>query len=106
MSVVLEPQSLPLQTDSTGTIRVGGTRVPLETVVACFQQGASAEEIVLRFPVLKLPDVYTVIGYYLVNRSTLDEYLQSRAVEAQQIQEKLEAEFDPSGIRQRLLSRP
>lgn len=46
----------PLRTDADGVVRIGGTRVPLETVVSAFDRGA-AEEIVLRFPTLQLSDV-------------------------------------------------
>lgn len=63
MTIVLEAKTLPLHTDASGTVRVGGTRVTLDTVVHLFREGATAEEISLRFPVLKLSDVYKVIGF-------------------------------------------
>ena len=40
--VVADP--IPLQTDADGVVRVGGTRVTLDTVVAAFADGATAEE--------------------------------------------------------------
>jgi uncharacterized protein (DUF433 family) len=36
--------------DTDGVMRVGGTRVTLDTLVTIFEQGATAEEIVQRFP--------------------------------------------------------
>jgi hypothetical protein len=36
MSLVLESQPLPLQADTEGIIRVAGTRVTLDTVIAAF----------------------------------------------------------------------
>jgi hypothetical protein len=48
----------PLRTDADGIVRIGGIRVPLETVVSAFDRGAAAEEIVMRFPTLDLSDVY------------------------------------------------
>ena len=53
---------MPLQTDADGVIRVGGTRVTLETVVEAFQQGATAEEIVQQYPSLALAEVYAVLA--------------------------------------------
>ena len=50
------------------------TRVPLETVVDAFRDGASAEEIVIRFPVLDLTEAYAVLAYYLRNCEAVDAY--------------------------------
>ena len=76
MSIVLEPEKVPLELSSSGVIRVAGSRVTLDTVVALFQQGASAEEIVTRFDTLDLGDVYAIIGYFLRHRDEVDSYLQ------------------------------
>jgi hypothetical protein len=37
----------PLSVDDDGVLRVGGTRVRLETVINAFQVGCAAEEILL-----------------------------------------------------------
>ena len=68
----------PLESDPDGVFRVTGTRVRLDTVLTAFHQGSSAEEIVLKFPSLRLTDVYSVITYYLWRRQEVDEYLQQR----------------------------
>ncbi len=65
MVLVVSADPIPLRTDSDGVVRVGSTRVPLDTVVTVFDLGASPEEIVQQFPALGLADVYAVIGYYL-----------------------------------------
>jgi hypothetical protein len=36
---------VPLTTDADGTIRISGSRVPLDSVVSQFKQGATAEQI-------------------------------------------------------------
>lgn len=74
MSLVIEDPAVPLRTDDHGVIRVGKTRVPLDTVVYAFNQGASPEEIVMSYPTLKLDDVYAVVNYYLHNRTEVDGY--------------------------------
>jgi uncharacterized protein (DUF433 family) len=101
----LVTEIIPLRTDSTGVIRVGGTRVTLETVVGAFCDGATAEEIVQQYPSLKLADVYYVIGYYLRRATEVEAYLQARRVDAEALRRQNEARFDPQGIRARLLSR-
>lgn len=63
MTLLLEPQIVPLKTDVDGVMRVGSSRVPLETVIHAFGQGHTAEEIVSRYPALRLADVYAVIAY-------------------------------------------
>jgi uncharacterized protein (DUF433 family) len=96
---------IPLRTDSTGVIRVGGTRVTLDTVVGAFCDGATAEEIVQQYPSLNLADVYHVIGYYLRRTIEVEAYLQARKVDAEALRNQNEARFDPQGVRARLLAR-
>ncbi len=47
MNLVLERETPPLREDETGSVRVGNSRVLLETVIRAFQDGASPESIVL-----------------------------------------------------------
>jgi uncharacterized protein (DUF433 family) len=96
---------IPLQTDSTGVIRIGGTRVTLDTVVGAFRDGATAEEIVQQYPSLNLADVYHVIGYYLRRTAEVEAYLQGRKADAETLRRQNEACFDPQGVRARLLAR-
>ena len=98
-------QPIPLKTDAEGVVRVGGTRVPLDTVVAVFRRGATAEEIVQQFPSLELADVYAAISYYLRNQDEVEAYLRQRAEQARRVREENEARFDMQGIRKRLLAR-
>ncbi len=101
----LGPEPLPLHVDEAGVVRVGRTRVALDSVVAAFWSGETAEGIVERYPALRLADVYQVLGYYLLHREAVDAYLAGREREAAQLREKIEANFDPTGLRARLLAR-
>jgi uncharacterized protein (DUF433 family) len=56
-------------------IRIAGTRVGIETVVDEYQEGATPEEIVLRYPTLSLEQVYAVVTYYLANKQKVKEYI-------------------------------
>jgi uncharacterized protein (DUF433 family) len=73
-----------VETGADGGIRVGGTRVTLDTVVAAFDSGATAEEIVQQYPSLTLADVYSVIAYYLRHESKVRAYLAERQRKAAQ----------------------
>jgi uncharacterized protein (DUF433 family) len=99
----IEP--LPLAADPDGVVRVGGTRVTLDTLVAAFREGMTPEGIVEQYPTLGLADVYSVIGYYLSHSDEVDGYLRSRQQLAADVRHENEARFDPKGIRDRLLAR-
>lgn len=103
LSITAEPA--PLTTDPRGVVKVGGTRVTLDTVVYAFQEGASAEEIVCRYPTLELADVYATITYYLRHQSAVETYLSEREKRAEGVRRQNEMRFPPSGVRERLLAR-
>ena len=105
MTFMIETQPLPLMLDSDGVIRIGGTRVTLDTVIAAFLDGATAEEIAQQYPVLRLPDIYSVLGYYLQQRPRVDSYLQRREQYAAKVQQQNTTKFAAAGIRARLLAR-
>lgn len=104
LSIVAEP--IPLRVDAHGTVRVGGTRLTLETVLDIFKQGASPQEIVAEFPDLELADVYAVITYYLRHQEDVDAYLRAQAAKAAAIRHQIEVrQGDQQGLRERLLAR-
>jgi uncharacterized protein (DUF433 family) len=97
--------SVPLSTVPDGVIRVSGTRVTLDIVVAAFLQGATAEAIADQYPSVPLADVYTILGHYLRHRVEVDRYLAGRRQQAAAVRQENEAAADPTGIRARLLAR-
>jgi len=101
----IQPIPLPLKLDKTGIVRVGGTRVTLDTVVRAFVRGATAEEIDQQYPSLMLSDIYVTISYYLQNREDVEKYLEKRRKHAQAVKKENQKRFDQSGIRERLLAR-
>jgi uncharacterized protein (DUF433 family) len=105
MSLVIQAPPVPLRTDRDGVVRVGKTRVPLDTVVYAFNEGASAEEIVMSYPTLELADIYSVVNYYLHNQAEVDAYISERQREGARIREENEQRFPQKGIRARLLAR-
>jgi uncharacterized protein (DUF433 family) len=105
MTLVIVAESAPLEINSDGVVQVGKTRVTLDTVVSVFKQGTTAEEIVYRYPSLKLADVYATIAFYLNHQQEVEAYLQQRQKQAQEVRKMNEAKFDPQGLRDRLLAR-
>jgi uncharacterized protein (DUF433 family) len=101
-----EPAAPPLREDAQGALRVGNSRVLAELVLRAFQDGATPETIVQRFPTLELADVYAVIGYYLRNSAELDMYLRQRERAAAEMLARNEHEQEAlREIRTRLLLR-
>ncbi len=105
MALSFAAEIIPLVVGADGVVRVGNTRVTLDTLVAAFSDGATAEEIVQQYPSLNLADVYQVISYYLRRPLEVETYLQQRRAQAESIRQQNEARFRPSGIRERLLAR-
>ena len=96
---------IPIEKNADGVWRVGGTRVTLDTLVAAFADGATAEEIALRYPSLQLADVYAAISFVLRNRTEVELYLGQREQQAAEIRAQNESRFGAAGIRSRLLAR-
>lgn len=105
LSLVANPESIPLVVGDSGVACIGGTRVTLDTLVAAYEQGASPEEIVSRYATLELADVYAIITYYLRHRGEVENYLSRRKAEAEEIRAENERRFPPEGRRERLLAR-
>ena len=105
MKLALEAESLPLATDSNGVVRVGGTRVTLDMVVAGYHMGQTPEQVVLDFSSLRLEDVFTVFGYYLRHRSEVDAYVAEGERRGAELQAEIEAHSSRSQARERVLAR-
>lgn len=105
MALTIGAEPVPLVLDADDVVRIGGTRVTLDTLVSAFEEGATAEEIAHQYPSLQLAHVYSVIGYYLRRRQDVDAYLQQRQKQAGTIRAQNESRFDPQGVRARLIAR-
>lgn len=90
-----------IRTDESGVLRIGHTRVTLETLVAAFAAGATPEQFVQDFPVVTLAEAYSAIGSYLQRKVEFDAYLADRQLERQAT---LSSVYAPN-VRERLLAR-
>lgn len=87
--------AIPLKTDDKGVMRVAGTRIPIDTVIACYHQGDTPESIHEGFSTLSIPVIYAVIAYYLEHRAEIDAYIHKREEEAEQMRQEIEANYPP-----------
>lgn len=95
----------PLHVDEHGVIRVAGTRVTLDTLVAAFQRGETPEEIARNYDAVSLGQVYQAIGFYLAHQTEVEDYLKRRQAFRESVRQEVEAQHNPIGIRDRLLAR-
>jgi uncharacterized protein (DUF433 family) len=110
MSLMIAPAqfqatSPPLRWDEAGGIRIGLSRVTLDSLLAAYHNGSTPEEIAIQFSVLSLEDIYSTIAYYLNHREEIDNYLEQRSQQAQRLRQQLTQKHDLANLRQRLIAR-
>lgn len=105
MTASLPADNLPLELHSDGVIRVGGTRVTLDSIMAAFHDGASAEQIAECYPAVPLGDIYEAIGYALRHASEIESYFAWRESQAETVKNENIGRFPQDGLRARLLAR-
>ncbi|MEK6299863.1 MAG: DUF433 domain-containing protein [Acidobacteriota bacterium] len=109
MSTLETTISAPLTQWEDGTIRITGSRVPIDTVIHHFRLGATAEEIGYKFSSLRLADIYGAIYYYLAHRKDVEEYLRQQEAAADAVQQRIESDPEyqqgKAEMRARLLAR-
>jgi uncharacterized protein (DUF433 family) len=109
MTMTISADPVPLHVDASGTIRVAGTRLTLESLLALYQQGRgkTPEEIAACFDGISLGDVYAVLGYYLHHQTEVDTYLAQQEAASEAVWRELEAEgpAEANPFRDRVLSR-
>jgi uncharacterized protein (DUF433 family) len=91
-----------VRVDENGVLRVGDTRVMLDSVVAAFQDGHSPETIRNQYPALSLEQVYGSIAYYLAHADDVHAYL--RRQDAVWKEWQVRAQRRPGAVVERLRS--
>jgi uncharacterized protein (DUF433 family) len=89
-----------VRVDEHGVYRIGNTRVMLDSVVAGFHQGHSAETIRQQYPALTLEEVYGSIAYYLAHSEEVEAYLKRQ--DSVWEQGRSRSEQQPSSVVERL----
>ncbi|MFN0088533.1 MAG: DUF433 domain-containing protein [Blastocatellia bacterium] len=99
----------PLTQWEDGTIRVSGSRVPIDSILHHFKLGAVPEQIVYMFEGLRLADIYSVIAYYLSHREVIEEYLRKQEAREEAVLQRLESDphfrKEKQEFRERMMAR-
>jgi uncharacterized protein (DUF433 family) len=103
--VQFQATSPPFRWDEAGGIRIGSSRVTLDSILASYHNGSTPEEIAIQFSVLRLEDLYSTIAYYLNHPQEIESYLEQRDQQAQQLRQQLTQKHNLVDLRQRLLAR-
>ena len=98
-------QIVPLHQDEMGSVRITGSRVTLDTLVAAFKKGNTAEQIQDSFPSLSLRQIYGAISYCLDYQEDVETYLNERQVEADAIRREIESQPRYGEFREKLRRR-
>lgn len=104
-------QKVPLTLWKDGSIRVKGTRLPIDRIVYAYKNGECPEEIYDSFPsdAYEVADIYSIIAYYLNNKSKIEKYMVKREKEAKEIKTKIESMPDykekTESLKEKILSR-
>ena len=98
-------EDIPLTQDTYGTIRVKGSRVTIDTLVARYLQGDAPEDIHEGFPTVSLEEIRKIIGWYLTHRTEVDEYIRARDAEGEILRREIESEPRNIATRKKLLRR-
>lgn len=104
-SIISQVSDAPLTLDAARVIRIGRTRVTLDTVIAEFLAGATAEEIVEDYSSLDLADVYLVLGFYLRHRELVDQYIEERNRIGEAIKKEIRRRQKNGSLREKLMQR-
>lgn len=89
MAIVESTQELPLTVTADGTIKISGSRVSLDSVIFNYRQGATVEEIAMRFLGLRLADIHSCIAYFLNHQEEVNKYLADREQSAADLRERI-----------------
>jgi uncharacterized protein (DUF433 family) len=95
--------TVPLTRIEDGTLRVTGTRIPIDNIVHAYNQGETAEQFRESFPTVSVADFHAVVAYYLQHRELIDRYLHRRQQEADELRQTIEREHPWDDLREKLI---
>jgi len=86
-------QDIPLEfiNHPVELIRVKGTRIPIDTIIAAYQRGDTVTEIDVGFPTVGLSNIFAILSYYVENQTMIDAYLARGEAFAEKMQDKWES---------------
>lgn len=106
LQVEFEVSAPPFRCDEARGIRIGQSRVTLDSLLAGYHSGFTPEEIAFQYSVLHLEKIYAAIAYYLSHCQEIDNYLEEHRQRTQQQRNKFAQQYNLADLRQRLSDRP
>ncbi len=105
IQVEFEVSAPPFRWDEAGGIRIGQSRVTLDSLLAAYHSGSTPEEIAVQYSILHLEEIYSAIAYYLSHPQQIDSYLEQRHRKQEQQRSEFVQQYNLANLRQRLLDR-
>lgn len=90
---------------SDGSIRINGSRVTLDTLVALVKNDETVEQIQEGFPSLSGFQINEAINWYLHNQPWADKYLKARIKHAETLRLEVESDLRSVELRERIRSK-
>lgn len=79
MPTILETSLVRTPDVCGGRLRIDGTRMTVNQIVALHKQGLSADDIVAQYPQRSLSEIFTVLAWYHANKDEFDQELATEA---------------------------
>ena len=92
MKLTFDELRVPLTLHPRGTVRVGKTKVALESIIVSYRGGYTPQDIKRQYPDLNMGDIYLVIGYYLQCKEEVDQYMKEWEEDWDQFEEEMLAQ--------------
>lgn len=105
MASIVDTIPKPVRVVEGGGIKVGVTRVSLDSVVYAFNRGEDAAEIQRNFDTLSLAEIHGAISYYLHNKAKVDAYLRQNEIDYEIKRAQNRIDFPHGLTREKLLAR-
>jgi len=67
-----------------GRLRIDGTRMTVNQIIALYNKGLTAQQIVESYPQRTLSEIYTVLAWYHAHQAEFDRELAEEAAVAEQ----------------------
>jgi uncharacterized protein (DUF433 family) len=95
MSIILETNLVRTPGICGGRLRIDGTRMTVNQIVALHHQGLSADEIVEQYPHRTLSEIYSVLAWYHAHKSEFDKELADEAAAEERARQETQRTRQP-----------
>ena len=90
MPTVLETSLVRTPGVCGGRLRIDGTRMTVNQIVALHKQGLNAQQVIEQYPQRSLSEIYTVLAWYHANKQEFDKELAAEEAADERLREEME----------------